>query len=113
MENRKDIDFENWNEDSYPTRGEIEEEYFQEWEDEDEEYPHGYAPIQGNWDIDDYEDLDSFERIGKHTKIRSVKTYSEAQTRAKKKQKIKQRSEVKAREAERQKYYHYGQDEED
>lgn len=110
---RKDIDYNGWNEDSYPTRGEVEEEYREDFEDEDEDYYHGYAPIQGNWFLDEYEDEGYEQRRGRRKKIHSVKTYDEARDQERKKNKRKIRSEAKAREKQRQQYYHYGDSEDD
>jgi len=106
---RRDIDYDGWNEDSYPSRGEIEEEYTQDWEDEENEYPHMYSAIQGNWDFDDLDNADNFQKIGRQRvrKVQSVKTYDAIRARERQKQKKKIRSEVRAREKQRQKYYHY------
>lgn len=107
---RKDIDYNEWDEDGFPSRGYMDEEYVEDYEEDDDPYNHAYSAIQGNWNLEDYDDADSFERIGRHTKIRSVRAYTDNQIRAKKNAKIKRRSEAQAREEQRQKYYHYGND---
>lgn len=106
---RRDIDYNGWNEDGYPARGVIEEEYIEDEELEDDEYPIGYTPVQGNWCLEDYDNGNSFEKISRHSKIRSVRTYSDTQ---KKKIQKKRRDKAKDQEEQRQKYYHYNNTEE-
>lgn len=111
---RRDIDFQDWDEDGYASRGSLEEEYRQEIEEEDEEYPIGYANIQGNWDIDDEEYYagnghGNFRKITK--KVHSIKTPDNIRTREYKKQQKKRRDEYREREKQRQAYYHYGDSE--
>lgn len=113
MEERKDLDFRDWDEDYHLTRGEYEEEYFEDVEEEDDEYEHMYSPVQGNWYIDEYEDEAYGQKKGRRLRIHSVKSYDEAREKERKKNKKKIRSEAKARERQRQKYYHYGDNDEE
>lgn len=107
--------WDNYDEDNYPVGDDHEVEYVEEWEDEDDLYEHQYSPIQGNWDLKDLDEADSFQKIGRQRvrKVQSVKTYDAIRARERQNQKKKIRSEVKAREKQRQKYYHYGNDNED
>ena len=100
-------------EDNYPSTGFEEAEYIQDVEDEDEEYYHGYAPIQGTWYLDEYEDEGYDQKRGRRMRIRSVKSYDEARDKERKKNQKKIRSEAKAREKQRQAYYHYGDEDEE
>ena len=98
-------------EDYYPAGDDHELEYVGE-DEEDEEIPHSYSSVQGNWDPEDYEDEYGYGGIQRITKkVRSVTSVYDNQQKQRKKQKNKIRSEIKEREKQRQKYYHYGEDE--
>lgn len=107
--------WDNYDEDGYPVGDEEALEYVEEWEDEDDEYLHQYAPVQGRWDFDDLDNADNFQKIGRQRvrKVQSIKTYDAIRAKERQNQKKKIRSEVKAREKQRQKYYHYGEENED
>ena len=106
-----------WDEDSFPPdiheKGDI--EYWEDYEEEDENYPHQYSAIQGNWDFEDLDSGDNFQKIGRQRvrKVQSVKTYDAIRAKERQNQKKKIRSEVKKREKQRQKYYHYGENEDE
>lgn len=102
--------WDNYDEDYYPAGDDYELEYEEDYEEEDEEYEHQYAPIQGNWDFDEYDDfLYGTKRVIK--KIRSVKTVELAKEKERKHWEKKRRKQSQAREKQRQAYYHYGNEE--
>lgn len=107
--------WDNYDEDAYPAGDDRELEYEEDWEDEEEEYDHQYSAIQGNWNFEDLENEDSFQKIGRQRvrKVQSVKTYDAIRKRERQNQQKKIRNEAKAREKQRQKYYHYGEENED
>ena len=104
---------ERWDEDAYQETGIEEAEYVQDYEEEDEEYYHGYSPVQGSWYMDEYEDEAYGQRKTRRMKIHSVKSYDEQRDRERKRNQRKIRSEAKAKEKKRQAYYHYTDDNED
>ena len=108
MEKEYNDTWDNYDEDNYPVDEEYEAEYLEDYEDADDEYYHGYAPIQGAWYLDEFEDEGYDQRRGRRMKIHSVKAYSEQKQRERNAVTRRRKSEAKTREAQRQSYYHYG-----
>lgn len=102
-----------YDEDDYPAGDDHEAEYDETIEDEDEEYYYGYAPIQGNWYLDEYEDEGYEQKRGRRMRIHSVKAYSETKQRERQAVKHKRKVEAKARERQRQNYYHYNEEDDE
>ena len=100
-----------YDEDNYPAGDDHEVEYDEDIEEEDDEYYHGYAPVQGSWYLDEYEDEGYEQKRGRRMKIHSVKAYSEIKQRERQAVQRKRKSEAKTREKQRQAYYHYDDEE--
>ena len=105
--------WDNYDEDGYPVDEEYEAEYEEDYEDDDDEYYHGYAPVQGSWYLDEFEDEGYNQKRGRRMKIHSVKAYSETKQKERQAVQRKRKSEAKTREKQRQSYYHYGNEEDD
>lgn len=101
---QQNIDYQNWNEDGYPS---YDPEYWEEIEEENDEYVVGYDSIPSNIDLFEYENEGGFQKSSKRT--RSLKSYYDKKAREKKAQEQRIRAEAKAKEKQRQQYYHYSE----